>query len=113
MDFQTLSRIILYPKYKSEILKTLERELHLQSSQCLAGLHHGKKICLETRGREKKSALSKRFTGLVEHSNIPSKKWVLLCDPPKCFFFDSAARTLTLPLNTSPFHMLTEMLVIG
>ena len=76
-------------------------------------LHHGKKRSPWKKREEEKSALSKRFTGLVEHSNIPSKKWVLLRDPPKRSSFDSAARTLTLPSNTPPFHMLTEAPVIG
>lgn len=45
---------------------------------CLSG---GEKKRAGGRGGGRRRALSKRFTGLVEHSNIFSKKWVLLCDP--------------------------------
>lgn len=52
-----------------------------------------KKKDLEKRGR-RKGSLTRRFTGLAEPSNFPSKEWVLLLAPaPKLSSFDSAGRT--------------------
>ena len=39
-----------------------------------------KKTDLEKRGR-RKSSLTRRFAGLAEHGNFPSKEWVLLFTP--------------------------------
>lgn len=82
LDSQTLSGIALLQKYKSEILKTLQREPHLLSSQRLACLYHGGRKILKKGGREK-GALTTRFTELVEHSKFPSKGVGVAPCPPK------------------------------
>lgn len=44
-------------------------------------MYHGKKDLEKKEEGEK--GLCLRFAGLVEHSNFPSKEWVLLRAPPK------------------------------
>uniref|UniRef100_A0A8C9G5Q8 Cyclin dependent kinase 15 n=1 Tax=Pavo cristatus TaxID=9049 RepID=A0A8C9G5Q8_PAVCR len=67
------------PKYNCSLaILSLLYPKRVVGEVCLSG---GEKKRAGGRGGGRRRALSKRFTGLVEHSNIFSKKWVLLCDP--------------------------------